>query len=54
MFVCSVCSGIHREMNHKVKGIGMCNFSEKEIEILTTNGNGVSIIPSLPSLKEKD
>ena len=50
VFVCSVCSGIHREMNHKVKGIGMCNFSDKEIEILTTNGNGVSLFAFIQSL----
>jgi hypothetical protein len=41
VFVCSTCSGIHREINHKVKGIGMCNFNDKEIEILTKNGNEV-------------
>jgi hypothetical protein len=41
IFVCSACSGIHRELNHKVKGIGMSNFNDKEIEILTKNGNEV-------------
>ncbi len=41
VFVCSSCSGIHRELNHKVKGIAMCNFNDKEIEILTKNGNEV-------------
>jgi Putative GTPase activating protein for Arf len=39
VFVCSSCSGIHRDMTHKVKGIGMCNFNDKEIETLTKNGN---------------
>ncbi len=39
IFVCSACSGIHRELNHKVKGIGMSNYNDKEIEILTKNGN---------------
>jgi hypothetical protein len=42
IFVCSTCSGIHREINHKVKGFAMCNFNDKEIEILTKNGNEVS------------
>jgi Putative GTPase activating protein for Arf len=51
VFVCSGCSGIHREMNHKVKGIAMCNFSDKEIEILTSNGNGVSIYLSFCLLR---
>lgn len=44
VFVCSACSGIHREMTHKVKGFGMCNFNEHEIEILTKNGNEVTFI----------
>jgi hypothetical protein len=30
-------------MCHKVKGIAMCNFNDKEIEILTKNGNEVSL-----------
>ncbi len=25
-FVCSTCSGIHRQLMHKVKGLGMSNF----------------------------
>jgi len=41
IFVCSTCSGIHREMCHKVKGVGMCNFSDKELEMLVNNGNEV-------------
>ena len=45
IFVCSVCSGIHREMNHKgVKGIGMSNFTDKEAESLAKLGNEVFII----------
>lgn len=44
VFVCSSCSGIHREMTHKVKGVGMCNFADKEIEFLAANGNKVSLI----------
>ncbi len=39
VFICSSCSGIHRELCHKVKGITMCNFSDKEIEFLTKWGN---------------
>lgn len=49
MFVCSSCSGIHRELNHKVKGIGMSNFNDKEIEVLTKNGNEVRRIIHLLS-----
>jgi len=43
VFVCSACSGIHREMTHKVKGIGMSTFNDKDIELLTANGNEVRI-----------
>ena len=42
VFICSSCAGIHREMNHKVKGISMCNFSESELAFLSENGNAVS------------
>jgi hypothetical protein len=50
VFVCSSCSGIHREMTHKVKGIAMCNFNDKELEILTKNGNEVGLALSLPTI----
>ena len=44
VFVCSTCAGIHREMTHKVKGFAMCNFNDKEIEVLTKNGNEVQLL----------
>jgi len=47
VFVCSACAGIHREMNHKVKGISMCVFTDDELKLLTDNGNAVSE-PPLP------
>lgn len=31
-------------MTHKVKGIGMSNFNEKEIDFLEKNGNDVSLM----------
>ena len=43
VFVCSACAGIHREMNHKVKGISMCVFNEQELKEITENGNAVSL-----------
>ncbi len=42
-FVCSKCAGIHRELNTKVKGIGVCNFDDKEIAFLNKMGNDVII-----------
>ena len=34
IFVCSSVAGIHRQLNHKVKGLGMSNFTEKDVEKL--------------------
>ena len=39
IFVCSSCSGLHRELCHKVKGLGMSNFSEKDAEMIEQWGN---------------
>jgi len=39
IFVCSVCAGIHREFNHRVKGLSMSNFSQAELDLLKTQGN---------------
>lgn len=38
-FVCSRCSGIHREIGHMVKGLGVSNFTDKEIAFLQEMGN---------------
>ena len=38
-FICSRCAGILRELNFKVKGISVSIFNQKEIDILTKNGN---------------
>jgi hypothetical protein len=42
VFVCSACSGLHREINNKVKGISMSLFTEQETNFLKENGNKVS------------
>ena len=46
VFICSACAGIHREMNHKVKGISMCVFTDVELKDLADNGNAVSFDPA--------
>eukprot|EP01084_Bolivina_argentea_P054975 100810_1 len=38
-FVCTSCSGIHRELNHRVKGISLSNFSEEEVRNIQQGGN---------------
>ena len=43
VFVCAHCSRVHRELNHKVKGLSMCVFNETEIKELSKNGNSVSL-----------
>lgn len=39
IFVCSRCAGIHREISHMVKGLGVSNFSETEINFIKEMGN---------------
>ena len=33
IFTCSICAALHRELNHKVKGIGMSNFTPEEMNL---------------------
>ena len=40
-FVCSRCAGLLRDLTYKVKGIGVCNFSDIELSFLTKMGNDV-------------
>ena len=40
-FVCTTCSGIHRELQSKVKGVSMSSFSEEDIAAMTSGGNAV-------------
>ncbi|CAM9327495.1 unnamed protein product, partial [Phaeothamnion confervicola] len=38
-FVCTVCSGIHREFSHRQKSIGLSNFTEDEVTVVVNGGN---------------
>ena len=38
-FVCTVCSGIHREFNHRIKGISMSKFTSEEVAEMEAKGN---------------
>ena len=38
-FICTPCSGVHREYNHKVKGIGMSQWCQDEVSVLVERGN---------------
>ncbi|KAI3468270.1 hypothetical protein Pfo_024933 [Paulownia fortunei] len=38
-FVCTNCSGVHREFTHRVKSVSMAKFNEEEITALQAGGN---------------
>ncbi|KAJ4969913.1 hypothetical protein NE237_003012 [Protea cynaroides] len=38
-FICTTCSGIHREFTHRVKSVSMAKFTSKEVEALQKGGN---------------
>jgi Arf-GAP domain and FG repeats-containing protein 1 len=40
-FVCTACSGIHREFNHRVKSISLANFTDDEVRAVRRGGNEV-------------
>jgi len=40
-FVCSPCSGVHREFNHRIKGIVHSSFTADEVVYMKNHGNEV-------------
>ncbi|GLU10239.1 hypothetical protein SLE2022_270580 [Rubroshorea leprosula] len=38
-FICTNCSGIHREFTHRVKSVSMARFTAEEVTALQTGGN---------------
>ena len=40
-FVCTKCSGIHREFQFKIKGISMSIFTQEEVSALEAGGNSL-------------
>jgi hypothetical protein len=48
VLVCSSCSGLHRDINHRVKGVGMTVFKPEELEALSKKGNEVSLLKLTP------
>ncbi|KAM3378819.1 putative ADP-ribosylation factor GTPase-activating protein AGD14 [Capsicum galapagoense] len=38
-FVCTRCSGVHREFTHRVKSVSMARFTEEEVSALEAGGN---------------
>ncbi|KAM1728075.1 hypothetical protein ACFX11_018745 [Malus domestica] len=38
-FVCTNCSGVHREFTHRVKSVSMAKFNAEEVSALQAGGN---------------
>lgn len=38
-FICTTCSGVHRELSHRCKSVSMSTFTSAEVEKLTAIGN---------------
>ncbi|KAA8523092.1 hypothetical protein F0562_009515 [Nyssa sinensis] len=38
-FICTICSGIHREFTHRVKSVSMAKFTSQEVSALQGGGN---------------
>ncbi|KAL9323654.1 hypothetical protein ACSQ67_008511 [Phaseolus vulgaris] len=38
-FICTTCSGIHREFTHRVKSVSMAKFTSQEVDALQSGGN---------------
>ncbi|KAL5719490.1 hypothetical protein ACHQM5_012259 [Ranunculus cassubicifolius] len=38
-FICTTCSGIHREFTHRVKSVSMAKFTTQEVDALQNGGN---------------
>ncbi|CAD7955832.1 unnamed protein product [Amoebophrya sp. A120] len=38
VFVCTSCSGVHRELNHKVKGISVSKWTPEEVDDIVSKG----------------
>lgn len=38
-FICTVCSGLHREIAHRVKGVSLSEWSPEEVNFILEHGN---------------
>lgn len=53
-FICTSCSGIHREFNHRVKSISMASFKPEEMKGLLEGGNAIAREKWLAKWKPSD
>mmetsp|Transcript_33330 Transcript_33330/g.38614 ORF Transcript_33330/g.38614 Transcript_33330/m.38614 type:complete len:1052 (-) Transcript_33330:256-3411(-) len=42
-FICTVCSGVHREFNHRMKGISHASFSHEDVLKIKEAGNNETV-----------
>ncbi|KAK9802881.1 hypothetical protein WJX73_000451 [Symbiochloris irregularis] len=54
IFVCSICSGVHREFNHRCKGITMATFKPDEVVAVQQGGNAVALAQYLAKWSPRD
>ncbi|KAK9842336.1 hypothetical protein WJX81_007487 [Elliptochloris bilobata] len=53
-FVCTNCSGIHRQFNHRCKGITMATFKPEEMRAIEEGGNAVALAKYLAKWSPSD
>ncbi|EKX46489.1 hypothetical protein GUITHDRAFT_70524, partial [Guillardia theta CCMP2712] len=53
-FVCMTCSGIHREFQHKCKGISLSNWTKEEVAAIEQGGNTKAQEEWMACWSEKD
>jgi Arf-GAP domain and FG repeats-containing protein 1 len=41
-FVCTACSGLHRELSHRIKSVSLSSFTDDEVRAVRKGGNRVA------------
>eukprot|EP00003_Mantamonas_plastica_P020160 TRINITY_DN3259_c0_g1_i14.p1 TRINITY_DN3259_c0_g1~~TRINITY_DN3259_c0_g1_i14.p1 ORF type:complete len:213 (+),score=41.42 TRINITY_DN3259_c0_g1_i14:536-1174(+) len=53
IFVCTNCAGLHSNMTHRVKSIGMASFTDEEVDRLKVGGNEFAKAAYLATFDQK-
>lgn len=54
IFVCTICSGVHRQFSHRVKGLSTSTFKPEEIKALESGGNRIAAYTYLAKWSPSD
>ncbi|KAL0029330.1 hypothetical protein WJX79_010629 [Trebouxia sp. C0005] len=54
IFVCTICSGVHRQFSHRVKGLSTSTFKPEEIKALEAGGNRIGAYTYLAKWSPSD